>query len=179
MLGERVRGARVLDLFSGTGALGIEALSRGAAQVTFVDRSYFCVRAVEQNLETVSLTTLEPPPFEIHRAEILTGIRKLARQEAVFDLVLMDPPYGHHLVRKSLNALIQYAMVAPLGLVVVEQDKRDSLPPQVEGKGFWLTLARRQRYGDTVVALYERQDENSSSAGGVPGNLRPGDQRPH
>ncbi|MBI3616198.1 MAG: 16S rRNA (guanine(966)-N(2))-methyltransferase RsmD [Candidatus Omnitrophica bacterium] len=159
LLGERVRGARVLDLFSGTGALGIEALSRRAAHVTFVDRSYFCVRAIEENLKTLSLTTLESPPFAIHRAEVLTGIRKLAREGALFDLVLLDPPYGHGLVRKSLNALTQYAMVAPLGLVVVEQDKRDSLPPQVEGKGIRQVLQRRQRYGDTVVAFYERQDD--------------------
>lgn len=156
LLGERVKGARVLDLFSGTGALGIEALSRGASHVTFVERSFFCVQAVEENLKALSFEK-EPPRTAIIRAEAVTGIRKLFREEALFDLVFLDPPYGHRWVRISLNALTQYAIVSPLGLVVAEQDKRDPLPPWVEGKEARLVLGRHQRYGDTVLAFYERQ----------------------
>ncbi len=156
LLGERVKGARVLDLFSGTGALGNEALSRGASHVTFVERSFFCVQAVEENLKALSFEK-EPPRTAIIRAEAVTGIRKLFREEALFDLVFLDPPYGHRWVRISLNALTQYAIVSPLGLVVAEQDKRDPLPPSVEGKEVRLVLGRHQRYGDTVLAFYERQ----------------------
>ena len=157
ILGERIKGATVLDLFSGTGSLGIEALSRGAAQVTFVDRSFFCVQGIKANLESLFLATLSPPPFSILRAEAETAIRRLGRAGSLFDLILMDPPYGHHWVRKSLNALSQYAIVSPSGWVVAEHDKRDPLPPQVEGKGSRLVLQRCQRYGDTSLTFYERQ----------------------
>jgi 16S rRNA (guanine(966)-N(2))-methyltransferase RsmD len=151
LLGGQVQGARVLDLFSGSGALGIEALSRQAAEVTFVDRSFFCVQAIEANLQALSVATSR---CSVIRAEMLTAIRRLAREEACFDLVLLDPPYGHGLARKSLNALLQYAILSPAGLVVAEHDKRDSLPDQIEGKSGRLILKRRQRYGDTVLTFY-------------------------
>lgn len=151
ILGSRVVGARVLDLFSGSGALGIEGLSRGAVEVTFVDRSFFCIQAIEANLLTLSVAASR---FNVIRAEWLTAIRRLKKQEALFDLVLLDPPYGHELARKSLNALLHYAILSPAGLVVAEHDKRDSLPPQLEGKDGRLILQRRQRYGDTVLTFY-------------------------
>lgn len=150
-------GAKVLDLFSGSGALGIEAFSRGAAEVTFVDRSLFCIRAIEANLAGLSLAALDPAPFTLIRAEVLTGIRRLRREGACFDLVLLDPPYGKHLARKSLNALGDCAIVSELGLVVAETDKRDSLPQEIEGKETKLFLQRSERYGDTALTFYSRQ----------------------
>ncbi len=161
LLGERVIGVKVLDLFSGSGALGIEALSRGASHVTFVDRSLFCIRAIEANLESLSLTTLDPAPFALVRGEAVSVIKRLARSEETFDLVIMDPPYGRGLARKSLIALGRCAIVSPAGLVVVEHDRRESLPPEVEvkgeGEGGKLNLQRLQRYGDTALTIYERQ----------------------
>ena len=157
LLGNRVVGAKVLDLFSGTGALGIEALSRGAAHVTFVDRSFFCVQAIEANLGTLSLATASPPPFDIIRAEALTALRRLRREGAMVDLVFLDPPYGHHLARKSLNALGEYVIVSTAGLVVAEHDKRDPLPQQVKSEKCLFVLQRQERYGDTALTIYERQ----------------------
>lgn len=151
-------GARVLDLFSGSGALGIEALSRGAAQVTFVDRSLFCIQAIEANLNSLSLSSVLCPLTSVIRADALTAIRRLARElQAPFDVVLLDPPYGRGMARISLNALTQYAIVCPAGFVVAETDKRDSLPPQIEGKDSCLKLKSLRRYGDTALTVYERQ----------------------
>ncbi len=148
---------RMLDLFSGSGALGIEALSRGAAHVTFVDRSIFCIQAIQANLEALSLKTLVPSPFTLIRAEVLTGIRKVGREGLLFDLILLDPPYGRDLARKSLIEICRCAIVAARGLVVVEHAKRDRFPPQVEGKEMTLVLCRQQQYGDTALTFYERQ----------------------
>ena len=156
LLGDKVKGARVLDLFSGTGAVGIEALSRGASHVTFIDRSFFCVQTIQENLKRLSFEE-ESPRIRIIRAEAVTGIRKLVREDALFDLVFLDPPYGHRWVRISLNAMTQYAIVGDAALVVVEQDKREPLHHQVEGKAARLVLQRHQRYGDTVLGFYERQ----------------------
>ena len=157
LVGSRIRGAKVLDLFSGSGALGIEALSRGAAEVTFVDRSFFCIQAIEANLTSLSLDSLRPTPFTLLRTDAITAIRRLSREEVPFDLVLLDPPYGKHLARKSLNALGRYAIVSKSGLVVAEHDKRDPLPPSIQGKEMNLLLQRTERYGDTVLTIYVRQ----------------------
>jgi 16S rRNA G966 N2-methylase RsmD len=135
----------------------MDALSRGASHVTFVDRSAFCVQAIEANLESLSLSTLDPSPFTVLRAEALTAIRRLGRSKSSCDLVFLDPPYGRHLARKSLNDLMQYAIVPMAGLVVAESDKRDPLPVQVEGKEGRLVLQRRCRYGDTALTIYQRQ----------------------
>jgi 16S rRNA (guanine966-N2)-methyltransferase len=158
LLGERVIGARALDLFSGSGALGLEALSRGAAHVTFVERSGYCVEAIAANLK--SLLGSDPRgenPFELLRGEALKAILKLARQGRVFDLILLDPPYGPDLARKTLIALARRAILAGEGWVVVEHDKRDPLPPDVGEGGGALTLQRAVEYGDTAVTLYRRQ----------------------
>ncbi len=157
ILGSRVVGAQVLDLFSGSGALGIDALSRGAAHVTFADRSFFCIQIIESNLTSLSLTTLDPSPFTLIRADALTAMRQLRRQGACFDLVFLDPPYGRNFARKSLNALIQYAIVSQRGWVVAEHDKRDPIPPKIEAKEGRFLLQRRERYGDTALTIYERQ----------------------
>ena len=154
LLGSRVVGAQVLDLFSGTGALGIEALSRGAAHVTFADRSFFCIQAIEANLEQLAIPQEQTT---IIRGEALTALRRLRREEAQMDLVILDPPYGQHLARKSLNALAQYVIVGASGLVVAEHNKRDPLPEQVKIKECQLTVLRQERYGDTALTIYERQ----------------------
>ena len=164
LLGDRVKGARVLDLFCGSGAVGIEALSRGAVHVTFVDRSGFSVRATEANLK--NLTSVPGTEKEIGtryqvnaryrviRADAATAIGRLARAGELFDLVFLDPPYGRDLATKSLNALGACAIVFPSGCVVVEQDKRD---PLIELKPGRLAMQRIERYGDTALVIYTRQ----------------------
>jgi 16S rRNA (guanine966-N2)-methyltransferase len=167
LIGERVQGARMLDLFAGSGALGIEALSRGAAHATFVDRSGFCVAAIEANLK--KLTSVPGTERAIGtwyrvstllKTDVLSAIRKLAVRGQTFDLVLLDPPYGEDLARKTLIVLCQGAIVSQSGWVVVESAKRDPLPPAFEESGSRLVMQRVETYGDTALTFYE----NSSLA---------------
>ncbi len=162
ILGARVEGARVLDLFAGSGALGIEALSRGAAHATFVERSGFCVAAIEANLK--KLTSVPGTEKAIGtwyrvstllKADVLSAIRKLALRRQTFDLILLDPPYSEDLARKTLIALCQGAIVSQSGWVVVESAKRDPLPPAFEESGSRLVLQRVETYGDTALTFYE------------------------
>jgi 16S rRNA (guanine(966)-N(2))-methyltransferase RsmD len=157
LIGPRIAEAQVLDLFSGTGALGIEALSRGAAHATFVDRSLFCITAIQNNLKELGLTDRTPDPVTLIRAEMLTALRKLRREEELFDIVLLDPPYGQDLARKTLNALCQYVIVGQAGWVVAEHSKRDPLPDVVEDLDVKFALQRRVQYGDTALSIFERQ----------------------
>ena len=154
ILAARVEGARLLDLFAGSGALGIEALSRGAAHVTFVDRSNFCIRAVEQNLKTL-LGQASWESTTLLKADVYSAITKLAEKKSQFSLVLADPPYGEDLARKTLIALCRGAIVSQSGWVVVESAKRDPLPPAFEDSGSRLVLQRVEIYGDTALTFYE------------------------
>jgi 16S rRNA (guanine966-N2)-methyltransferase len=131
-----VTGARVLDLFAGTGALGLEALSRGAATATFVDRDVTAVRA---NLEALGLEG------EVHRRDALAF---LARGPGEYDLVFLDPPYRETARLAARLADTLPAVLAPGALVVSESDRRAPLDlPGLE------TLDER-RYGDTLIRLH-------------------------
>ena len=139
---DAVEGARVLDLYAGSGALGIEALSRGAAHATFVDTDRAARRAVADNLEATGLAD---------RAEVLGDDaerhleRLAAAGGAAVDLVLLDPPYATDDVTwERLLALV--GSVAPGGVVVAESDREVPLPVG------WHAL-RVKRYGGTLVSV--------------------------
>lgn len=141
ILGDRVRGARVLDLFAGSGALGIEALSRGAAHATFVDSDPAAIRAVLANLP-------DPEDADVTRraaADFLTTARRTAGQ---YDLVFLDPPYrrGQQLGLELSEAVA--AVLAPGGLAVSESDRR--APLQLPD----LSLQDQRRYGDTLIGFH-------------------------
>jgi 16S rRNA (guanine966-N2)-methyltransferase len=137
-----VDGARVLDLYAGSGALGIEALSRGAAHATFVDTDRAARRAVEQNLVTTGLAGRA----EVVTADGLTHLRRRAETgDEPYGLVLLDPPYAtDDAAWLELLALVE--PVAPGAVVVAESDRAVPLP---QG---WDAL-RSKRYGGTLVTV--------------------------
>src|SRR5215210_472994 len=141
ILGDRVQGARVLDLFAGSGALGLEALSRGAAQATFVDSAAAAIAAVRANLEALGATA------EVQRADALRFLRTAPGKARHYDLVLLDPPYrlAARLGRELSEALP--AVLAHDALVVSESDRRAPLPLQ-------LPLSDERRYGDTLIRIH-------------------------
>ena len=151
LLGTRPRGSRVLDLFAGTGALGIEALSRGAEFALFVDRSLTAGRLIETNLRA-SLTRPAAAfaRLDLAAAASLTPLRAGLDPDLPFDLVFLDPPYRQHLAERVLPLLEPAGLLAPGALVVVEEHARVDLPAQ---SGL-LTLVDQRRYGETGLWLY-------------------------
>ena len=149
ILADVIPGARVLDGFAGSGALGIEGLSRGAAFVAFVESDTDGIMAIRQNLErlggAVSRDAWRLLHMDMERAE-----PALSRMEAPFDVILLDPPYRTDDGRKALNDLVQYAILARAGLVVIEHDQRTVLPTAIGPLQQWT----RHRYGDTVLSFY-------------------------
>ncbi|OGX41043.1 MAG: 16S rRNA (guanine(966)-N(2))-methyltransferase RsmD [Omnitrophica WOR_2 bacterium RIFCSPHIGHO2_02_FULL_68_15] len=148
LLGPRVAGARVLDLFAGTGALGLEAASRGAAAVTFVERSAACTDALRR-----TLTTFGPLPglaAEVVTFDVFATIRRLAGQGKTFDLVLADPPYGGPWGRKSLQGVSAHAIIAAAGTMVLEGPTGEAPPPGLQP-------TRQVRYGDTTLSFYDQR----------------------
>jgi 16S rRNA (guanine966-N2)-methyltransferase len=144
--------ARVLDLFAGSGALGLEALSRGAASVTFVERSRPARDALRRNIEVVGL-----PGTHVVAGEAATALRG-ELPGGPFDLALLDPPYHHP--KAALAALLEALVVhlAPGARIVLERAARDGTPPWPAG----LLPGTPRRYGDTALHIAEhvgRRDE--------------------
>ena len=135
-------GARVLDLYAGTGALGIEALSRGATSAVFVERSNASLSALRRNLHALELDA----HARVVRGDVRSALRRLAVEGSRFDLVLADPPYDDPAIGAPLALLVSGRLLAPGATVVVERSRRHSLPP-VAG----LVSHETRRYGDTEL----------------------------
>jgi 16S rRNA (guanine966-N2)-methyltransferase len=146
IIATELRDAQVLDLFAGTGALGLEALSRGAAQAIFVDQDADALRLIRVNIETCGIKD---------RTKVIQGsaqqaIRRLTAAGETFNLIFMDPPYGKGLVEQTLPQLESVADSTTL--LVVEHHVKDVIPAQ---SGEWLRTQER-RYGDTSVSFFVR-----------------------
>jgi 16S rRNA (guanine966-N2)-methyltransferase len=144
---DAVADATVLDLFAGTGALGIEALSRGADRVVFVELDRTARRCLETNLAATDLREV---------SHIITGDARafVSRAEERFDLVLLDPPYGYDAWSDLLGDL--EGIVTDRALVVIESDHAPELPPD------WL-VERHKRYGGTFVVIARPPSRRSES----------------
>ena len=151
ILGPFVEGARVLDGYAGSGALGLEALSRGAEFAAFIESEADAVLAIRDNLTRLS-RYLPRSAWRLVHGEVAWGIRQLAAAEPPFDIILFDPPYHSEEGKKALNAVVECAILAPAGIVVIEHDQRTDLPASLGP----LRRDKRHRYGDTVLSLYQR-----------------------
>jgi 16S rRNA (guanine966-N2)-methyltransferase len=140
-LGPRLGGAAVLDLFAGTGALGIEAILRGARRVVFVERDPVRCRAIR-----AAAAGAGPAEVEVLCADAPSALSRLAARGDRFDLVLLDPPYGRGWIARCLAALRDAGLVPEGGLVVAEGHWRDR-PAWEPG----LELVREARYGETAL----------------------------
>jgi 16S rRNA (guanine966-N2)-methyltransferase len=158
MLGD-VEQARVLDLFAGTGALGIEALSRGAALAVFVERDAGAVRALNANIEALGIAA---EAAAVRRGDVLAALRSAETAKETYDLVFIDPPYGRARPTPSpsgqpigerwgpeLSAILP-ALLSPGARVVVESDRR--APLELD-----MPLERGKRYGDTSITIHRHQ----------------------
>jgi len=141
--------ARVLDVFAGSGSLGLEALSRGAAHVTFIDSSRAAAVAIEKNLRSLGASD----KARIMVAEVRPALAELAHSGEKFDLVFVDAPYKNDLSNDVVAVLAAHALVAPRGYVVVEQSRRSPGPPADAPA---LALANVATIGDHRIALYRR-----------------------
>jgi 16S rRNA (guanine966-N2)-methyltransferase len=139
-----VEGARVLDLYAGSGAMGLEALSRGAAAVVFVESDGDAVRAIERNLDRLRLTGAR-----VVRADATTGLAQETAAGRKYDLVLADPPYA----MTDFDPLARYLsrVLADDGLLVLESDARTE--PELAG----LALRTSRKYGSTRVSVFEHE----------------------
>ncbi|MFH1075515.1 MAG: 16S rRNA (guanine(966)-N(2))-methyltransferase RsmD [Pseudomonadota bacterium] len=146
-----ITGACVLDLYSGTGAMGLEALSRGAAFSVFVDRHAYALSLIKENIIKLELTAQS---IVINR-DILKGLGWLKQLVYFYDLVFIDPPYEKDLIAKTLSLLAESQVLALQGRVIAEHSIKETVPEAVCG----LTLYDQRKYGSTMISIYSCHDE--------------------
>ncbi|MFZ3170517.1 MAG: 16S rRNA (guanine(966)-N(2))-methyltransferase RsmD [Carboxydocellales bacterium] len=149
ILGNRVLGAKVLDLFAGSGALAIEALSRGAEGAVLVEVSPQAILAIQDNLTVTKLS----PRVELIRQDVYQVLANLGSKTESFDLIFLDPPYHQGHGPKVLELIARHKLLTKFGLVVIEASKKESFPLEVGT----LVLGRRENYGDSSLVLYTWQ----------------------
>ncbi len=146
MLGE-IDGARVLDLFAGSGALGIEALSRGAAHAVFVERDAAAAAVLRANLRALGVGRERA---EVRRADAQATLRHASRSGEKYDLVFIDPPYGEASTWSPRLSASLPELLAPGGRAVAESDRRLPL-------ALGLPVETERRYGDTSITIHRNR----------------------
>jgi 16S rRNA (guanine966-N2)-methyltransferase len=146
VLGPRLEDSLFVDLFAGTGAVGIEAASRGARHVVLIESNFKAARLIRENL-----TALSVPGAELIQADALAGLEKLAGRHLVADFFFLDPPYDKpEELTRVLDYLDASHLVAPQGIVIAEHHWRVELPERLDR----LECTRQIEQGDAVLSFY-------------------------
>ncbi len=141
-----IQGSEVLDLFAGSGSLGIEALSRGAAYAVFADKSKESCGIIKENLAFTKFAEKS----EVLFMGFTEALVKLASEGKKFDIVFLDPPYNKNFIQETLKNLAKNDIIRDGGILIAEHHIDDELP-EYSGK---LKISRKQKYGDTVISFY-------------------------
>jgi 16S rRNA (guanine966-N2)-methyltransferase len=149
ILGDLVPGCLFLDLFAGTGNVGIEALSRGAAGAVFVEKIRKNVLVIEENLVLTGLHSRA----RVINLDVFKALPILGREGLHFDLVFLDPPYLKKIEAEVLSDIVGNNLLKPRGRVIVESSRKNLLPPAVD----LIKLNRQEKYDDTVLSIYSYQ----------------------
>ena len=140
--------SNILDLFAGTGSLGIEALSRGAKSAVFSDQSQKSVEIIRKNIEHTRF--IEKSEVFLGEAQLI--LKKLSHQRRKFDIIFLDPPYRNEIVPKILHDLELYGVLEDRVLIVAETDIEDELPEEIGT----LIVSKKQIYGNTKLTFLKR-----------------------
>jgi len=147
-----ITGASFLDLYSGSGNIGFEAFSRGAEIVVMVEESFTGFRVIEENISSIlrKFSFAKPGNFKAVKQDAGAAIEAFSKRSEKFDIIFLDPPYYKELVKKSLQTIIQYDILAPNGLVIAQAHRKDAI-----GEMLNLKLYRKENYSDTALYFFK------------------------
>ncbi|AIS52573.1 methyltransferase [Thermoanaerobacter kivui] len=149
ILGTKISDSVFLDLFAGTGNIGIEALSRGAQFCYFVDKSVKSVRCIKDNLSILNLLGVS----KLFHKDALEAIEMLDKNNTKFDIIFLDPPYYQNLAEKTLIKISSCKILKEGGIVIAEHHKNDELKEKYGS----LIKAREKKYGKTILSFYKEE----------------------
>jgi len=143
-----IMGARFADLYAGTGSVGIEALSRGCSEATFVDNDQFLINALRSNIRKLGYERRA----HIAESQVYSFLGRASGKSTIFDIVFLDPPYHSDEIERVLPVIEQGTLVNDGGIVIVEHFFKKNVPDSLK----ILKVCRSYRYGDTMLTLYEK-----------------------
>ena len=150
IIGHYFDGGTGLDLFGGSGNLGIESLSRGIDKVIFVDKEGIAINTIKENVKELRLEDR----VEIYRNDAFRALKALVKREIQFDLILLDPPYKGQKINEIIEFVHEHQLLAPGGLMMAECLKEDELNIAVGD----IEQIKREIYGITAISIYKRQE---------------------
>jgi 16S rRNA (guanine966-N2)-methyltransferase len=151
ILGHDFSDLRFLDLFSGSGAVGLEAISRGAKEVVFIEKDATNAGIIQENLELLKIGY--PHPFHrVINADVFASIKRLALKNEHFDVVFFDPPFDLKLAKKTLKHLVAYDILHAHSFVVGQFGVDDSMPDDLEGR---FKVLKERQYGSSQLVVLE------------------------
>ncbi|MDU7477408.1 MAG: 16S rRNA (guanine(966)-N(2))-methyltransferase RsmD [Paenibacillus macerans] len=154
IIGPYFEGGAALDLFAGTGGLGIEALSRGMDKAVFIDKEYKSIATVRANLQATGLTERA----EVYKNDAERALKALAKREAAFDLVFLDPPYRLKHGDKLMEQMDELKLLKEGATIVLEYESSYAYPERFGN----FTQRRKAEYGETAVSVYDYERETSA-----------------
>ncbi len=147
ILGTSVRETFFLDLFAGTGAAGIEALSRGAKNVIFIEKEPKCIKIIKENLEK----TGNSQNAKVFKMDFLSGLKLLAKKNYLLDYIFLDPPYNKGLVNISLLEISKLSILRKNGLLIAQHYKKEKVMENLNN----LRLSNQRRYRECYLSFYD------------------------
>lgn len=156
VLGQDMENYRFLDLFAGSGSMGIEALSRGAAQVVFIDRDYGSVRIIKENLENCGFNQEN---YQVFKNDVFKAVDILEKKSANFDFIYVDPPFtDEEIFDRIMRKLDQTHLLTDDGILLIRTRRKKKL---TEGLRH-LRKYRMNDYGESTLHYYKREEEAST-----------------
>ncbi|OIO33420.1 MAG: 16S rRNA (guanine(966)-N(2))-methyltransferase RsmD [Candidatus Omnitrophica bacterium CG1_02_40_15] len=149
ILKTQIVGTSFLDLYCGSGAIGIEALSRGAEKAVFIDNNHGCISILKRNLDKIGISK---PLYDIYNKDCIYILSRGGFQTRPYDIVFLDPPYYKGLAKNTLIELSNCDILTPNALVITEVFKKESLPEEL---GVFKKI-RSSKYGDTLLEFFEK-----------------------
>jgi len=144
-----IEGLSFLELFAGSGAVGFEALSRGAAELTLVECNRDAVLAIKRNI-----SLLNPANCNLYHLEAEKAIKLLSLDKKSFNIIFIDPPYNKEMTKKILQTLEAYDILSPYGLVIVQHSRLEELPKDALN----FSLIKEAKYGDTRLSIFRKKE---------------------
>ncbi len=153
ILGHDLSGLTFLDLFAGSGSVGLEAFSQGAQYVSWVEKDFQSAEIINNNLRALNISSYDNfnPQCFVITGDVFSVIPQLHRQNKTFDIVFVDPPYGVDLAKKTLKTLGEHDILTRNSFIIIQHEKRETLP---EAEGRFLVV-RKKKYGSTLLTVYE------------------------
>ncbi|MFY9114533.1 MAG: 16S rRNA (guanine(966)-N(2))-methyltransferase RsmD [Dethiobacteria bacterium] len=147
IIGDRIQDRNFIDLFAGSGAVGIEALSRSAKSCIFIEKNFLCVKIINENLKNTGLSSRAT----VLNADVMSGLKKLSKKITGVSYVFLDPPYNSSMIPEVLKGIHCSALLLPEGLAIVEHHKKKEIWAEN-----WALVSRRD-YGETALSFLKME----------------------